>query len=171
LRSTTSPMCRSPIGEPMFQSAGTIVNKMLARNAERTPGWKISGRPSASPRRVGRCAEPEARLSAWRRWVTLVRGRGITAVWWWTAYRRAPVAETASIAVLPFANMSEQQRRLFLGWAIRRTLNALARVEGLHVAARRRFSSGPRRRCGGNRKQLNVSTSRRQRATVRTVCG
>ncbi len=61
----------------------------------------------------------------------------IAGIWWWMLGRDTSLATTRSIAVLPFTNMSvNQDDDYFSDGLSEELLDALARVEGMRVAAR-----------------------------------
>lgn len=67
--------------------------------------------------------------------VALLLVLGTVAVWW--AREPPPAATPASIAVLPFADMSSNGDAEYLGEGIaEEIIHALSRIDGLHVAAR-----------------------------------
>jgi len=142
-----------------------IVDKMLAkRPEERYPGMddllvdlrrvRAAGSTVLPPR-------PHRRSHLRRTFALVLAGAAIAAVAWFVMHREPPVAEAQSIAVLPFKNLSDQtDDDYFSDGLSEELLDALARVEGLHVAARTssfqfKDRTGDVAEIG---KQLNVAT-------------
>jgi len=102
-------------------------------------GFRDALRPSVSPTTPG--AAGRQRRGTRGRMIGVVAGLvGVAAIVTVTLVRRgggAPVADEASVAVLPFVDLSPDQTDAYLGDGIAETLiNALANVPGLSVAPR-----------------------------------
>lgn len=95
-----------------------------------------SYRPSFHPQ----AAPPQPpRAAPWRIQAALLSGALLlgAGAWWWIVNRRPAPAPPASIAVLPFVDMtSEKDRGYFCDGLTEEVIRALAGVEGLRVASR-----------------------------------
>jgi serine/threonine-protein kinase len=113
--------------------AGETASDLIARILEREPDW--SALPDATPARVReilrRCLRKEA--SERPRDIRDVRLELAEVA---AGGAKELIERVASIAVLPFENLSGADDEYFADGVTDEILNALAQVEGLHVAAR-----------------------------------
>ncbi len=129
-------LARDPVGRP--RDAGEVLEALQALQSppEETGGGRAGRAPSRAAARLHDRALPMA-IGAGL--VALVASAALatrTAQTWVASVRGAP-APMASIAVLPFVDVSPgKDQEYFADGIAEEILNALANVEGLHVAGR-----------------------------------
>jgi TolB-like protein len=120
------------VGEPPF--SGPSVEALLVRRFTRPPPRASTRRPDI-PRHIdgailtAMTRDPAERFASMERFVEALRAPALTAA--------SLLGADASVAVLPFANMSaDPENEYFSDGMAEEIINALARVPGLRVAAR-----------------------------------
>jgi TolB-like protein/predicted Ser/Thr protein kinase/thioredoxin-like negative regulator of GroEL len=107
--------------------------------AESSATWEGAGAAARAPASSSAVA-PSPRIGRWK-WLALVGTLLVAAATgggvWWSRHRASAPSAPASIAVLPFVNMSsDKEQEYFSDGLAEEMLNSLAKIPGLHVAGR-----------------------------------
>jgi serine/threonine-protein kinase len=115
-------------GRPFRGQSSADLAASILRDSPRPVSEVIPGAPSELVKAIGRCLEKNASA----RFGTMAELRAALQ-----PKRSAQVDATPSVAVLPFQNLStDPDSEFFSDGLAEEILNALAQIEGLHVAAR-----------------------------------
>ncbi len=117
-----------------LKRASTVAQPLAERAS-----WEGAGAAAVAPAARSAVYLPLAsgRWKALALLATLLVAAAIGGGYWWTAHRAAAPSAPASIAVLPFVNMSsDKEQEYFSDGLAEEILNSLAKIPGLHVAGR-----------------------------------
>ncbi len=146
------------VGEPPF--TGPNVQAVIAKRFVQTPP-EVTALREGVPRSVARAVQTSLARTPVDRYQTAAELVAALTESEMPASRAANAAPAQSVAVLPFANLSQDPENEFFGDGIAEDIiNALAQIDGLHVAARTSAFSfkGKRDDLRAIGEKLNVAT-------------